>query len=94
MKEREIMKQCLLITALLICVVGCQYSGPGLKGYLDDPSTILEDPLSVQHQDQLDDLESSYLKKEISYAEYIEQKQRLENDFVRDVRKREGRSGY
>ena len=88
------MKKFMGIIALLIFTIGCQYSGPGLKGYLDDPSTILEDPLSVQHQDQLDDLESSYLKKEITYAEYVEQKQLLEDDFVRDVRKREGHGGY
>jgi len=94
MKERNIMKECLLIIALLVCAVGCNYNGPGLKGYLDDPSTILEDPLSIDHQQQVDDLESRYLTKEITYAEYVEQKQRLEDDFVRDVHKREGHSGY
>ncbi len=90
-KGRERMKSFWVIMAVCLLSAGCHYGGRNPQGYLEDPATLLEDPLSVDHQQELDELERRYLHKEITYAEYVEQKQQLEDDFVRDVRKREGR---
>lgn len=77
------------IVFLIVALTGCASSGNRIKGYLDDPVTILEDPVSVDHQEALDDLERSYLHKEISYAEYLEQKGRLEDSYAQQINKRQ-----
>lgn len=68
---------------------GCSYGTEKIKQYVDDPKSLLEDPLSVSHQQAMDDLESSYLRKKITYAEYLEKKKELEEDYTREVQKRE-----
>ncbi len=76
---------------ILGCVVlaSCQYGSDPLKTVMDDPITILEDPLTVEHKQAMADLERAYVKKEITYAEYLEQKQELEDDYTKAVQQRE-----
>ncbi len=82
------MRRILTIVLLGGLVGGCAYGQEKIRGYLDDPKTLLEDPLSVEHQRALDDLERAYLHKEISYADYLERKRRLEEDYARAVKER------
>ena len=76
---------------ILVClaIAGCTYADDKIDGYLDDPKTLLEDPLTVDHERQLSELESRYLAQKITYAQYLEQKQQLQNGYIKDVRKRE-----
>ena len=77
-----------IISGILLTLVGCSYD---MQTYVDKPRTLLVDPLSVEHTKSLDALEESYLKKEISYDEYLKKKSTMEDDFVRDVQRRERR---
>lgn len=76
----------LLGAGLALCVCSC---ADKIQRYMDDPKTLLEDPVSVGHQKALDDLETRFLHKEITYAQYLEQKQTLEDDYTRKVEKRQ-----
>lgn len=78
----------ILILCFLIVLVGCTYEGKKISTYVDSPRTLLEDPLSVDHQQALDNLESDYLQKKITYAEYLKEKQQLEDDYTREVQSR------
>ena len=71
---------------LLFSSAGC--SGERILTMMDEPVKFLEDPLSVNYQNDLDALERRYLRKDISYVEYLEKKQRIEDDYARQEQKR------
>jgi len=77
-----------MVSIILLIIGGCSYD---MQTYVDKPRTLLMDPLTVEHNKELDALEESYLKKEIGYDEYLQQKSILEEDYIRDVRRRERR---
>ena len=79
------MKNSIVILTFLI-FIGCSYD---MQTYVDEPRTLLVDPLTVENTKALDALEDAYLKKKISYEEYLKQKAILEEDYARDVQKRE-----
>ena len=70
-----------VVTLLLLVMIGC--SSEKVQSYLSDPGTLLQDPLSVNHQKALDELEGAYLRKEMTYAEYLQKKKQLEEDYSR-----------
>lgn len=76
------------IVLAFVFLAGCQYSSERIKTYIDDPKTILEDPLSVEHQEAIDALERDYLQKKITYADYLDGKRQLEEDYSRGVQGR------
>ena len=78
------MKKILFYCLVVLCA-GCAHSW---ETYVEDPKTLLEDPLTVNHQAALDDLESRYLHKEMTYAEYLDRKKRLEEDYAEKVQVR------
>jgi hypothetical protein len=82
------MKRFLMVIFALV-IGGCSYGTEKIKGYVEDPKTILEDPVSVNHQQAMDDLESSYLQKKITYAEYLEKKKQLEDDYQKQAQGRQ-----
>lgn len=72
---------------LLLCaltLLGCTYG----QDYLKNPETIIRDPHFSAYKQKRDDLESAYLRKEITYAEYIEQRDRLDEIYAREVQER------
>lgn len=72
---------------LLICVLmifGCSYG----QEYLDDPKSIIRDPHFNTYKHNRDELESSYLNKEITYAEYLEQKNKMDEKYSQEVQER------
>jgi len=79
------MKKMLLVVFCGV-LVGCSY---GMRDYIDNPSTLLRDPLTYAHRQELNELERAYLRKEMTYAEYLEQKKQLEEDYDRKVQNRE-----
>ena len=71
---------------LILLLAGCARS---LETYVEHPETILRDPHFEGYQENLDALESQYLNKKITYAQYLEQKKQLENTYNKEVRQRE-----
>ncbi|MFH1359661.1 MAG: hypothetical protein ABIJ41_01315 [Candidatus Omnitrophota bacterium] len=69
-----------LIFALL--TVGCAY-------VVDDVKDLVKDPHYTAYQQQMDNLESSYLSDELSYPEYLKRKQHLEDNYSKEVEERE-----
>ena len=76
----------IIILSFCALLMGCSY---GIEDYINDPRTILSDPLTVDHRQAVNDLERSYLRKEMTYAEYLHEKKEIEEDYARDVQKRE-----
>jgi len=73
-----------LLFISLVMLFGCTYG----KGYMEHPETFLRDPHFAEYKDKRDVLESSYLRKEITYAEYIERKEKLGNKYDQEVKER------
>ena len=72
---------------LLFCVLalaGCSYG----QNYLENPETLIRDPHFADYKDKRDNLERQYLRKEITYVEYIEGKDRLDEKYDREVQAR------
>ena len=72
---------------LFVFLAGCASTTERIESFVDDPGTILQDPGFADYQQKLDDLEKLYLQKKITYAEYLEQKNKIEEAYARDVKK-------
>ena len=75
----------ILTIGLAAMLTGCSYGAEHLKTFVEDP---LRDPHYAENQQKLADLESEYLAKKMTYAEYIEKKQELENQYEKEVKER------
>ncbi len=77
---------------LALFLVGCSdYSGQGaLKDFIVHPESWLQDPHFTEYKEKRDALESAYLRKEITYADYVKQKQELDAKYDAEVNTREG----
>lgn len=78
----------LWVVGLVMLLAGCTYEGKSLESYLEEPESIIKDPHYGEYQAKLDALESQYLHKEISYAEYVGKKKELEDIYTKEVRDR------
>ena len=78
-----------IIIFSLLLSAGCTYTGQNPQTYIDEPETILQDPHYGSYQQQSDDLERQYLEKKITYADYLEQKKALDDQYSKDVKKRD-----
>lgn len=70
----------------LIALTGC---ADKIQSYIEHPRQLIEDPHFAAYERERSQLESSYLKEEIGYPEYLEQKEQLDRDYARDVLDRE-----
>ncbi|MDP2653010.1 MAG: hypothetical protein Q8Q08_03155 [Candidatus Omnitrophota bacterium] len=77
----------LMLTVVLLAAAGCASGTERLQTIMDDPSAILADPDFAQYQEQSDALESRYLRKDITYAEYLERKKQLDEQYAGHVQK-------
>ena len=70
----------------MICLValfcGCSYSTEKIK-------TLMADPDYTRHQEELGNLEKSYLDKKMTYSEYLEKKKQLEDHYTKEMQARE-----
>ena len=73
------MRKYALIVAVVL-LVGCE---------TEQIKSFVKDPHYTHYQESLDDLEQSYLKKEISYARYLEQKKEIDDNYAKEVQERE-----
>jgi hypothetical protein len=76
------MKNIFIILALLF-LTGCAEK---FQSLVDDPGTILQDPDFTNYQQRLDSVEKEYLDKKITYAEYLERKNKIEEDYARQTK--------
>lgn len=81
------MKKSIAFLALLLCI-GCSYEGKTFGDYFDDPGSIIKDPHYGSYQDKRDMLESQYLNKKITYAEYVERLKAIDDNYDREVNER------
>lgn len=72
----------MMLALMVVAVVGCAYGGDQIR-------TWIEDPHYIEYQNKLTALERSYLSGEIAYAEYLEQKRDIDNQYTWEVQKRE-----
>jgi uncharacterized lipoprotein YmbA len=70
-------------------LAGCQAGQEKLQTYADDPGYLLRDPHFAGYEQKLREVERRYLAREITYAEYLEQKQELDAGYSGEVQKRE-----
>ena len=78
----------ILLLFLIIVISGCTYEGEKISNYIDDPKLFIRDPHFMHYKEKRDDLERRYLRKKITYAEYIEQRQKLDDQYDSDVNRR------
>lgn len=74
---------------ILLCLffIGC--AGSDFESVMDHPHRLVQDPHFAQYQSKRDQLESQYLHKEITYAEYKERQKELEAKYEYEVENRE-----
>lgn len=79
----------IIVLFLAVVVMGCAYEGQKISEYFKSPKTFIRDPHFVKYRDQRNALESEYLQKKISYAEYIQQRDALDENYAKDVQERD-----
>lgn len=77
------MKKSLLLI-LVLTMLGCSYG----QDYLENPDTFIRDPHFAEYQRRRDHLEKIYLHKDITYAQYVEQKNQIDETYAREVQER------
>lgn len=82
------MKKITGVVLALMLAAGCSYKGETLSSYLENPSTLIKDPHYTHYQENRDSLESQYLKKEITYADYMKQLGELDDQYSKEVQDR------
>ncbi|MBF0483182.1 MAG: hypothetical protein HQL25_00600 [Candidatus Omnitrophica bacterium] len=78
-----------ILFLLCVAVAGCTYQGKKFSDYISDPRSIIKDPHFEQYKEERDALESQYLKKEISYADYIQKMKDLDMKYTKEVKERD-----
>lgn len=79
----------MILFFLMSVLAGCTYAGERELGdYIHEPSTIVQDPHFANYKGELDALEKEYLDKKITYAQYLEQKIVLDDQYNKEVMER------
>ena len=66
---------------LALLIAGCIYGS-------EDVKKLVTDPHFAEYQNNMDELESSYLKGKIKYSEYLNRKKELEAKYSKEVKQR------
>lgn len=79
----------MMLLFLVSAIVGCTYAGEReLRDYINEPSAIVQDPHFGNYKERLDEVEKQYLEKAITYAQYLEQKTALDEQYNKEVGER------
>lgn len=79
----------MILLFLAAVLAGCTYAGEReLSDYIEEPATIVKDPHFANYKGKLDAIEKEYLEKKITYAQYLEQKTALDDQYTREVKER------
>lgn len=82
----------IMVICLALFMFGCTYEGSSLQGYIDDPRTIVKDPHFAGYKEKRDHLESQYLNKEITYADYVAAVDELDQTYNKEVQERNSKT--
>ncbi len=83
------MKKEILFLVLPGLLAGCTYEGKALNEYVEKPQTIITDPQFETYKEKRDELERHYLRKEITYADYVQKTKELDDAYSKEVQKRD-----
>ncbi len=79
----------MILLSFASLILGCTYAGEReLSDYIDEPSVIVQDPHFANYKEKLDAVEKEYLEKKITYAQYLEQKAALDDQYNKEVKER------
>ena len=79
----------MILLFLASVLAGCTYAGEReLSDYINEPSTIVQDPHFGNYKEKLNAVEKEYLEKKITYAQYLEQKTALDDRYNKEVEER------
>ncbi len=70
----------LLLIVLVLIFAGC---------VSEQIQSLVADPHYASYQQKLDSVEQTYLRKEITYAQYLEKKKEIDEQYSKEVQKRE-----
>lgn len=76
----------ILVVLLVVFFAGCAETSQRIDSIVDDPGTIFQDPDFAAYEQELNALEKQYLQKEITYAQYLEGRKQLEENYEREVK--------
>lgn len=80
----------MILLFLVSVLAGCTYAGEReLSDYINEPATIVKDPHFANYKEKLDAIEKEYLEKKITYAQYLEQKTALDDQYTKEVKERD-----
>jgi hypothetical protein len=80
------MKKTMLVVSAIF-MMGCS------ANYLENPQYIVKDPHFEGYQTKKDAIETRYLDKEITYAQYLEDVKALDQEYSKEVQHREDAIG-
>ena len=78
----------IIFILLAFFIAGCSAQEGGLKNYIEEPRWFLKDPHYAAYQKKQDDLESEFLQRTITYAEYIQRREVLEETYEKEIQER------
>ena len=84
----------LAIFSVMVFLIGCAYEGQNLNTLFSDPKSWVQDPHFTDYKNKRDDIESQYLKKELTYAQYLENLKELEDTYSQEVQERNEKIAY
>jgi len=73
---------------MIALLAGCTYEGTTLRDVFEDPRSLIKDSHFTDYKEKRDALESQYLSKEITYVEYVEKMNELDNKYSGEVKER------
>ena len=74
---------------LIVFLLGCSSGQEKIQKLLDEPQYLIKDQEYEQYTQALAALESEYLEKKITYADYLERKKELDDDYSKKITQRE-----
>ena len=78
------MKKIIWVVFIFI-LVGCSAGKEKIETYVDEPQNILQDPGFATYREQLEAFEKQYLRKKITYAQYLEHKKELDEKYAKEA---------
>ncbi|HBG61459.1 MAG: hypothetical protein A2Y03_01455 [Omnitrophica WOR_2 bacterium GWF2_38_59] len=83
-----------LLVILAMILVGCSYQGQKLSSYFENPRSIIKDPHFTSYKEKRDALESQYLQRDITYADYVQGMDELDESYAKEVQERDAKISY
>ena len=78
----------ILLIAISIAFLGCAYEGQNVGEYIKDPSNLVKDPHFAEYKKERDELENQYLYQKVTYADYKEKVDALDQKYNKEVEER------